>query len=163
MTDTKSLSKDKCLILFFSGRLYTCKFVHCITHCLWNEMIKVNYAGFLQCRLNWPDVEDRLACLLWDQSQLFLPYFFDVFQLAHYLLFIRHGGLWNCETSVGIRKEVKVVADIPLIRKTIEMLTSCGQQQHGADYISHNPQRGLKGECSIKNTQAFVGHLWYSL
>lgn len=57
---------------------------------------------------------------------------------------------------MGIRKEVKVVADILLIRKTIEMLTSCGQQQHGADYISHNPQRGLKGECSIKNTQAFV-------
>ncbi len=43
------------------------------------EMINVNYAGFLQYRLNWPDVENRLACLLWDQSQLFLPYFFDVF------------------------------------------------------------------------------------
>lgn len=59
---------------------------------------------------------------------------------------------------MGIRKEVKVLADIPLIRQTIEMLTSCGQQQHGADYISHNPRRGLKGDYSIKNTHA-IRHL----
>ncbi len=64
-------------IIFVSGtRLYMQ--IHANVYIAY-EMINVNYAGFLQYRLNWPDVENRLACLLWDQSQLFLPYFFDVF------------------------------------------------------------------------------------